>query len=141
MKRRLFKSILSLFLCLSMILVPINAYASGDTGKSVIETPSGNIIITESDSIRTAEMTDAEGNIIKAIFNKQTKEAQIYVNGTKASLDNTSPKKAPPVSASEKVIGNYKRRSAVVAYMYAYSARTAHPFRFKLSKAQLIEVF
>lgn len=26
-----------------------------------------------------AEMTDAEGNIIKAIFNKQTKEAQIYV--------------------------------------------------------------
>ena len=55
MKRRLFKSILSLFLCLSMILVPINAYASGDTGKSVIETPSGNIIITESDSIRTAE--------------------------------------------------------------------------------------
>ena len=66
-----------------------------------------------------AEMTDAEGNIIKAIFNKQTKEAQIYVNGTKASLDNTSPKKAPPVSASEKVIGNYKRRSAIDTYAYA----------------------
>ena len=102
MKWHLFKSILSLFLCLSMILVPINVYAAGDTGNSVVETPNGNIIITESDSIRTAEMTDAEGNIIKAIFNKQTKEAQIYVNGTKASLDNTSPKKAPPVSAVRK---------------------------------------
>lgn len=102
MKRHLFKSILSLFLCLSMILVPINVYAAGDTGNSVVETPNGNIIITESDTIRTAEMTDAEGNIIKTIFNKQTKEAQIYVNGTKASLDNTSPKKAPPVSAVRK---------------------------------------
>ena len=119
MKWHLFKSILSLFLCLSMILVPINVYAAGDTGNSVVETPNGNIIITESDTIRTAEMTDAEGNIIKAIFNKQTKEAQIYVNGTKASLDNTSPKKAPPVSASEKVIGNYKRRSAIDTYAYA----------------------
>lgn len=47
MKRRLFKSILSLFLCLSMILVPINVYAAGDTGNSVVETPNGNIIITE----------------------------------------------------------------------------------------------
>ena len=119
MKRRLFKSILSLFLCLSMILVPINAYASGDTGKSVIETPSGNIIITESDTIRTAEMTDAEGNIIKTIFNKQTQEAQIYVNGIKSNFNNTSIKKAPPVSASEKVIGNYKRRSSIDTYAYA----------------------
>ena len=56
MKRHLFKSILSLFLCLSMILVPINVYAAGDTGNSVVETPNGNIIITESDTIRTAEM-------------------------------------------------------------------------------------
>lgn len=43
-----------------MILVPINVYAAGDTGNSVVETPNGNIIITESDTIRTAEMISTD---------------------------------------------------------------------------------
>lgn len=100
MKWHLFKSILSLFLCLSMILVPINVYAAGDTGNSVVETPNGNIIITESDTIRTAEMTDAEGNIIKTIFNNANHKKHKFMLMELNLISIIPPcKKAPPVSA------------------------------------------